>query len=177
MMMMIMLHSSNVTVRLTPHRLANFNSPASATHWPLNKLVPVYMLHVYNTLHIYVIHIMYIYKHVYIHIYMYSKEVLALMIDTWQKDWHSIWIAYYELQRRTWTNGFVHHYFYLLPNLTTNLICPPSSGAGVSSTFLSGFRLRHTCFFAYSREPVTWSQWLHLFALRICLWWYCVTMA
>ena len=52
MTMMIMLHSSNVTVRLTPHRLANFNSPASATHWPLNKLVPVYMLHVYNTLHI-----------------------------------------------------------------------------------------------------------------------------
>ena len=32
MMMMIMLHSSNVTVRLTPNRLANFNSPASATH-------------------------------------------------------------------------------------------------------------------------------------------------
>ena len=32
MTMMIMLHSSNVTVRLTPHRLANFNSPASATH-------------------------------------------------------------------------------------------------------------------------------------------------
>ena len=100
----------------------------------------LYTCYMYTIHYIYnVIHIMYIYKHVYIHIHMYSKEVLALMIDTWQKDWHSIWIAYYELQRRTWTNGFVQHYFYLLPKMTTNLICPPSSGAGVSSTFLSGF--------------------------------------
>ena len=38
---------------------------------------------------------------------------------------------------------------------------PPSWGAGVSSIFLSGFFLRHTCFFAYSRVLTTCSQWSH----------------